>query len=584
MKKVNINNEKEFFDIYGISMQERWEGFSHEIQTQGMLSFEKYIENESVENLDFKPEDILRIIIGYRGRYSLALIMDNALPTASVIIWEPDEAAFLAGCVCEDISDFITDSRIRIIFGRGDDSGLEDVLRNVVREYNLNHRNIIGYGRYLEPDNEDIVFFREKFRRIAGEVSYFGNARRRYHQLPSENILYALHILNGNSTIEQLFDCVPIRDIPVIIVAAGPSLGKNCMELSKAKGKAIIVAVTHAMKTLNRMNVVPDLVAATDAMSADHMDFDTRNEYTLLSSVFAAKDCQDKYNGHIVFHGFGIYDGTYSPKRTNWKLDAQLDTGSVATDVFSMFLKAGFKTFIVIGQDLAYDKDGYTHTDNEIDDYPEEIQDESKWIESIDGEKVRTRNDWIHFKHFYENMICTHEDICFIDATEGGALIHGSVVMPLREAISKYCTKEYPLSDWIEGIGRGNEGELEEINAWFEEIEINCKDTERLLDEAILLNKSICEKWNDSELWDDEFRASCRRYDILYNIIINGERSILLRFFCSTIIQQYIEDALVLEGDKNIEKRMKMECKLMTMMQSKANELLEYIRSLRKND
>ena len=44
------------------------------------------------------------------------------------------------------------------------------------------------------------------------------------------------YLCNGYKTV-QLIQVIP-RDIPGIVVAAGPSLNKNIKELKKAKGKA----------------------------------------------------------------------------------------------------------------------------------------------------------------------------------------------------------------------------------------------------------------------------------------------------------------------------------------------------------
>ena len=56
---------------------------------------------------------------------------------------------------------------------------------------------------------------------------------------------------NNNFVVNQMFDNSPVRDIPVIIVAAGPSLMKNCTELKRAEGKAIIVAVACVVNTVH---------------------------------------------------------------------------------------------------------------------------------------------------------------------------------------------------------------------------------------------------------------------------------------------------------------------------------------------
>lgn len=49
-----------------------------------------------------------------------------------------------------------------------------------------------------------------------------------------------------------------------IIVSAGPSLDKNVEDLKKAEGKAMIIAVDTALKTVLRAGVRPDLTICVD--------------------------------------------------------------------------------------------------------------------------------------------------------------------------------------------------------------------------------------------------------------------------------------------------------------------------------
>ena len=121
--------------------------------------------------------------------------------------------------------------------------------------------------------------------------------------------------------------------------------------------------------------------------------------------------------------------------------------GSVATWTVELMKESGFKTIIVVGQDLASGK-GMTHADgkNEVENqnYHE--------VEGINGEKVLSRTDWDRFRFFYEDDIIKGSDIRFIDATEGGALIKGSEIMTLQEVLDTVCTKEYDVEAIFDGL------------------------------------------------------------------------------------------------------------------------------------
>jgi hypothetical protein len=78
-------------------------------------------------------------------------------------------------------------------------------------------------------------------------------------------------IKNGLGNFEKLIQhphvkCLynKFKDSSVIIVSPGPSLEKNVDRLREAKGKAIIVAVSHSLEFLKSKNIMPDVVLHVD--------------------------------------------------------------------------------------------------------------------------------------------------------------------------------------------------------------------------------------------------------------------------------------------------------------------------------
>lgn len=581
MTEILENNEKAYLKKYGVSLKDEWEILPDKQRRYGIFCVISFENNMSIHDLGFEQEDILRIVIGCRNKRYMEQAVINALPSARVVFWEPEDVAFYAFCTLEDISDIISDARVSIVFGMDRTPSLEDALSENIGEFNVNHRKIIGFGKYLENDNSEMVFFSKVFNKATREAGISEFTRNTCKQKPYENLLYALSVLSDNSTVGQLFERITTRNIPVIIVAAGPSLNLNCKELANAKGKSLIIAVTHAMKTMDENHITPDIIAATDSFLDSHVSYEEHCGRPLLCSAFTARECQEYFEGNIIFHSFGLFEGLEFVERINADKEFVVDTGSVAPDVFTLFLNAGFKTFILVGQDLAYDNEGYSHTGNEIEG-GSVVAENTQSVEGINGGTVFTRPDWVRFREWYEKCIKEHDDIRVIDATEGGALIRGSETMPLKDAISSICIKEYQVDEWLRNIDKGDENESEAIKTWFEQMVFDCSQTEKCIDEAIELNQVIVGKWNDPDAWDEGFNASCRRYDMLYNMILNGTRSVLLNSFSQYEIQQYISNALTLEGDENIVKRMVLEQDLMVSMKKRSKELIEYLNSCLK--
>ena len=580
-RKILESNEQAFKNKYGESLQEKWDGLSHNEQLKALDTIEHYDANMEAA-LNFDKELILRVLLGFRNKACVDKVLDNSITTLKAILWEPDASLFMAYCTKEDISGQIGDDRLEIVIGNDSDH-LEAVFKDNVHDNNVYHSKVMAVGQYANKNNLYVGMLVSILEKIADDTTQDGYARKTFHILPCNNLLYTINSLNNNFIISQLFDAITDRDIPVMIVSAGPSLSRNYAEIKRAKNRAIIVAVAHAMKTLYKGGITPDLVAITDASGVDFLDFDNEKKYTLLSSIFADKHSRNGYDGQIIYHGFNMINHLFECERTREEPYSELDTGSVSTDVFSLFLSAGFKHIILVGQDLAYGDNGFTHAGGEKEEKYEYRDNDPayKMVDGIYGGKVRTRWDWERFRKFFEEHIKSNNDINVIDATEGGALISGTEIMTLSDAIDKYCKEEFPVDEWIKTLKKGSEEESVYIKQWMEDEKDNIVSLSKYIDEAIRIGNSVAEKWNDPNAWDNEFRALCKRYDVLFGQIMEGDRGGLLRLYCVEQIQEYVENALTYEGDENALGRIQMERDLLIEMKEKAGELLEYMRGLK---
>ena len=149
----------------------------------------------------------------------------------------------------------------------------------------------------------------------------------------------------------------------------------------------------------------------------------------------------------------------------------------------------GFKTIILIGQDLAF-TGGRGHTKDAYDDEKKNIMDAQEEmnceVESIDGGMVKTEVRMRAYLKWFESNIISHPDVKVIDATEGGALIHGSIVMTLDEAINRECINQLDLKSVITGIEpQFSLVEQEEIYTYLEGIEGELDRIKGLLGDGI---------------------------------------------------------------------------------------------------
>lgn len=311
---------------------------------------------------------------------------------------------------------------------------------------------ILNLSRYLIVPNYEMLFLEDtlKFvrecRNIVNSELVQRNTKKRFSAVLAKNILFNIRYLLDGYTTVQLSNMVP-KDVPAILVAAGPSLNKNLQELKSAKGKAFIIAVDTAVKPLLKAGIVPDMFVIVDGKKPlELVTADGADMIPLMPSVTSASEVLSYHKGIKFFHmeGYCLVDkilSHYSP------VESMVPSGgSVANSAFSFLYRIGVQTIILVGQDLAL-TNNRSHADGTFHEKMERL-DTSRcmMVEGNYEEKVPTRADFKTYLEWYEMYIegCQKEapEFSVINATEGGVKIKHTEVMTLKEAIDRECKKE----------------------------------------------------------------------------------------------------------------------------------------------
>lgn len=240
-------------------------------------------------------------------------------------------------------------------------------------------------------------------------------------------------------------------DMPAIVVAAGPSLEKNVDLLKQAKGKALIIVVDSAIKTVYSRGIQPDFVITIDALKPTHL-FEVKGieQAYLLADGGANTDVLDMIHPqNLVFYSSSspIWDRLFREEGT--QIEEVYCGGSVAIDALTMAIIMGFKRVILIGQDLALTGDKQYADGEKLDKSPRPGE---VVVKDIYGNDIRTLQDYREFIRAIERLAYEHPQLEIIDATEGGAFKKNTTIMTFQEAIDKYCLKEYPIREIIEKV------------------------------------------------------------------------------------------------------------------------------------
>lgn len=238
---------------------------------------------------------------------------------------------------------------------------------------------------------------------------------------------------------------------PVLIVSAGPSLNKQLPILRENQELFTILAVDTVWKILNDNNIVPDVILGIDSQSRPSWPANHLNQQTqLVVDIGCSPELVWSHNANHVFTYANILIQDCIQK-LGGHADF-LDTGgSVATSAFELARSMNANPIVLIGQDLALTggrdhADGYPHT------YSAELLAERTEagfdVEGYYPGKVRTERGLMLYKTWFEEQISDMNETLVINATEGGARIHGAIQLPFMrvcDEIKKTSLRKTPL-------------------------------------------------------------------------------------------------------------------------------------------
>lgn len=394
------------------------------------------------------------IVIGISNGVHIRQIMEAAPKTANILIYEPSLELFRREIEEVDLSFlFQMDIPVGIIIEGFNQVEIELYFHRMISYDNMTSLKCYESGNYAELFPKEVKKFINLLYKYVEMQCVNWNTYTRYTSIKAKNVFHNLPYLYQGYSAGELENILP-EDVPVIVVSAGPSLNKNLKDLKKAVGKACIIATDTAMKPLLNAGITPNLFVIVDGLKPGIL-FEHKNisKVPMVTMTEVSIASMDAHKGKKFFYYSGspfenriLMDLSEQEKRV-MTLPSFESGGSVATTAYSLGRYMGAKTIILVGQDLAL-TGNRTHADGTFQEKMEEIQidrNDSFYMEvdAVDGGKVLTRGDLKVYLEWFEKYIKKWSDMTTVDATEGGALIHGSKIMTLKNAIRKYCAHEF---------------------------------------------------------------------------------------------------------------------------------------------
>ncbi|EIC2301152.1 motility associated factor glycosyltransferase family protein, partial [Campylobacter jejuni] len=279
-----------------------------------------------------------------------------------------------------------------------------------------------------------------------------------------------------------------------IVVSAGPSLAKQLSLLKAYQDKAVIFCADGALSMLEKKSIVPDYV-----LNIDFEDLPLRffqNKENLKQSIIAlecathpnvvhslrAENCMIVLRNKALYQRFNLNDFGY------------IDTGThVSHFSYTLALALGFKNIIMIGQDLAFDEEGNSHSKGFVlgERIDHALSIPTLQVPAYAGKgEVLTHIAWNDYRIKLEYLFaCNSKEAKFYNATEGGARINFTEELSFKECCEKFLTKEKPKFELPKSLTKNRSDKL--LVKFKEKIQKDQDNAKRFLNDALALKQIL---------------------------------------------------------------------------------------------
>ncbi|EHD0126964.1 motility associated factor glycosyltransferase family protein [Campylobacter coli] len=364
-------------------------------------------------------------------------------------------------------------------------------------------------------DMKDISEYLSLYEMFVNNVYYkkfYEDIWHKANELCEKNIKIVIRNLGSNSdlsfecyshllqNIPSMLESIPFQRIlserknkfdNAIVVSAGPSLAKQLPLLKAYQDKAVIFCADGALSMLEKEGIIPDYVTNLDFTDLAMKFFQNKENKTSLNMLSCATHPSLVHfldNKSVVLRDDPLY------QRFNLNDFGYIDTGThVSHFSYTLALALGFKNIIMIGQDLAFDEEGNSHSKGF--DFGEKFSGE----ENIDKLKVTayagkgevlTHTTWNDYRIKLEYLFaCNDQKAKFYNATEGGARINFTEELSFKECCEKLLTKEKPQFELPKSLTKNRSDKL--LVKFKEKIQKDQDNAKRFLDDALALKQIL---------------------------------------------------------------------------------------------
>ncbi|MDD6070249.1 MAG: DUF115 domain-containing protein [Clostridiales bacterium] len=398
-------------------------------------------------------ENSITVFMGMGNGIILTEIGKKLNKEASLLVYEPSAELFCFVLEHFDMTKLLKDERVTFYVEGMNEGLLSNDLSFFLTNINIGVTVLEYHPKYRELFPEQCEKFKQVFQECRESALTNLHTIINRSEFMTKNAIANVKYLLRSKVASDFVDRFP-KDMPVILVAGGPSLDKNYEVLHQAKGKALIIAMDRTARFLLDRGITPDLFCSLDYAKNIELFRDERlRDIPFLYIPDLSHSVLQLVDGRQLIYGGGDYKlyewliHQYGKKKPEIPFG-----GSVATFAFSFARYIGAKRLILVGQDLAL-TGGKTYAGGLKNARPDAEKMDRLMVPGNVEEMVETRGDFYIYLIWFNQAVREAEGkMEVINATEAGAKIEGTKIMTLQEAVDVYCQKEYSIADIFEEV------------------------------------------------------------------------------------------------------------------------------------
>ncbi|MGQ2780791.1 motility associated factor glycosyltransferase family protein [Campylobacter coli] len=383
-------------------------------------------------------------------------------------------------------------------------------------------------SHYYERFHEDVLGLNKKLaENFKNSIVSYGNDPLDALQ-GIEQFVYNLPSMITHPSYKELLSKRKGISDTAIIVSTGPSLTKQLPLLKKYANKATIFCADSSYPILAKHGIKPDYVLSLERIPLTSEFFNNNfGEFDKDIVFVCAGVVHPKTIEYLKNKTFIITQKVLAfPYYINLKNFCYAAVGfSVAHMAYEFATHLSHKNIIFIGQDLAYAKDGFSHTKDykNLDKHEGHFQRDKGKFQCLayggDG-KAESSEVWTMFRFFLQDTISRNIISTTYNCTEGGARIEGTIEKPflwacenlLDKDLNKPFEKLEPLS-----LNKQNEFLLKAYYKVYQSIK-HCRDFSKILSNDFENIQSVYLSLNEKE---EDINLAIKKIDEFKNKLEN---------------------------------------------------------------